>query len=603
NSSGTGCGGVDPQPLLVGASNCSSCSISDHGGPVQASPRVFIIMWGQDPSSMGGPLLTLANAAAERNLFNDLADSGYLSILAQYGVTGYRGLAGIYVDKTGPSGNTITSDNQITAEIHHVLINEEHNPAWQATRKVNNTPWLDTQFVVIPDASVNPSNLSNLKGGCAYHFYASPRANSSVAYVYDLIPDPYGVFETQHTSQGNCSYVTSPTTTTNGKRLSTGEYLANLTDLTSHEFAEAATDPEDGVLGGIPGWFDSSNGYEVADLCENLSNAPSYLPGSTQAVAQLIYSKHTNSCRGEGAGGYWQVSSGGQVFAFGSAHNYGSISARLYSPQFPAKIRGMAATPDGKGYWLVGSNGSVYTFGDAHYYGSLGNVPLGSPRFPSPIAGIASTPDGGGYWLVGWNGSVYTFGDADYYGSATGDLQGTFPSGTYITGIASTPDGGGYWLVDNTGTSYNFGDATYLGQIAFPVNQPKHIIGIQALAGANGFWSPDAFGGLYTEGSAQAYGSLASVNAVPSSGIGCVYGECVSSMAATYEGEGYYLNTRNGFVYPFGVAGIHSNAQGDSNALWKCSAVPGLPSSEVGINCYIFYNSNYPLIGIAVSPS
>ncbi|EQD79158.1 hypothetical protein B1B_00342, partial [mine drainage metagenome] len=197
----------------------------------------------------------------------------------------------------------------------------------------------------------------------------------------------------------------------------------------SHEFAEAATDPNPSDIA----W--GGDEQEIADLCENLPDAPSYLPGSTQVVAQLLYSKRTNACRGEGAGGYWQVSADGQVFAFGGAQNYGSIQAPLGSPQFPAPIRGMASTPDGKGYWLVGANGSVYTFGDATYYGSLGNVPLGSPQFPSPIVGMAATPDGGGYWLVGLNGSVYNFGDATYYGSEAGDLNGTYPSGTYITGI------------------------------------------------------------------------------------------------------------------------------------------------------------------------
>jgi hypothetical protein len=593
NSLGEGCAVVAPKSLTPGeVNNCSGCSIHYQGGPVQCSPRIFIIMWGQDPGFVG-TILTLENANTEKNLFTDLKGSGYLSILGEYLTpsyitprcrkVGYRGIAGVYFAQHGPKGNTITHNWQIANEIHHVLMKERYNPAWQATRIINDQPWLDTQFVVIPDSSVTLSEPP-MPSACAYHDYQSPSSNSSVSYVFDLIPDMYG-----HFGSKNCNYVQS---------MPAGEQTTNLTETTSHEFAEAATDPKDArqyITQGYNGWV-GSNGDEVADLCDNLSNAPSYLSGPTQTVAHLIYSKRTNSCRGEGAGGYWQVSSDGQVFAFGSAQNYGSVQAPLGSPQFPAKIRAMASTPDGKGYWLVGANGSVYTFGDASYYGSLGNVPLGSPQFPAPIVGIASTPDGKGYWLVGLNGSVYTFGDASYYGSAAGAINGAFPSGTYITGIASTPDGLGYWLVDNAGMSYNFGDATSLSRVQYPDHTlPRHIVSFQALANADGFWAADAFGGLYTD-NAQAYGSLATANAVPGNNIGCIYGGCVSSMAATYEGLGYYLETGNGFVYPFG------DAPYSGSALWKCSSLPGVGPNMSNITCYI-YTSTYRLVAMAVSPS
>jgi hypothetical protein len=53
-------------------------------------------------------------------------------------------------------------------------------------------------------------------------------------------------------------------------------------------------------------------------------------------------------------GGYWLVSSGGTVYAYGSAHNYGSLSGT-----HPA-IVGIVATPDAKGYWLIAEDGNVY---------------------------------------------------------------------------------------------------------------------------------------------------------------------------------------------------------------------------------------------------
>jgi hypothetical protein len=45
----------------------------------------------------------------------------------------------------------------------------------------------------------------------------------------------------------------------------------NLSGVASHEMIEAITDP----LGGMrsPGWFDTANGNEIGDLCENSSDA------------------------------------------------------------------------------------------------------------------------------------------------------------------------------------------------------------------------------------------------------------------------------------------------------------------------------------------
>jgi hypothetical protein len=61
---------------------------------------------------------------------------------------------------------------------------------------------------------------------------------------------------------------------------------------------------------------------------------------------------------------YWLVSSSGQVFAFGKAHNYGSEAGK----RFRGEIVGIVGTPDGNGYWLVSSVGHRFPFGDAQLY-------------------------------------------------------------------------------------------------------------------------------------------------------------------------------------------------------------------------------------------
>ncbi len=106
-------------------------------------------------------------------------------------------------------------------------------------------------------------------------------------------------------------------------------------------------------------------------------------------------------------------------------------------------------------------------------------------------------------------------------------------------------------------------DATQLHQVSHPSAPPEHIVSSKFQASADGFWGVDAFGGLYTNGTAQYYGSPGT-SQVPSSNVGRYFGECVSSMAAIYEGTGYYLTTGNGLVYPYGDAG-YPGANGTSN--------------------------------------
>ena len=89
----------------------------------------------------------------------------------------------------------------------------------------------------------------------------------------------------------------------------------------------------------------------------------------------------------------------------------------------------MAVTPDGRGYWLVTAGGDVRAFGDATYYGSPAAQGITSPV---PIASVVATPDGGGYWVVAADGSVYGYGDAAFLNS----LAGRRPSAP-ITGAAA----------------------------------------------------------------------------------------------------------------------------------------------------------------------
>ena len=81
------------------------------------------------------------------------------------------------------------------------------------------------------------------------------------------------------------------------------------------------------------------------------------------------------------------------------------------------------------GYYQVDSDGDVFNAGDAGFYGDLSNV----ASLNQPIVDITPTGDNGGYWLVASDGGIFSFGDAAFHGS-TGNLQLNKP----IVGMAAT---------------------------------------------------------------------------------------------------------------------------------------------------------------------
>ncbi|MCK4177701.1 hypothetical protein [Aciditerrimonas ferrireducens] len=212
-------------------------------------------------------------------------------------------------------------------------------------------------------------------------------------------------------------------------------------------------------------------------------------------------------------GGYWLVAQHGGVFSFDAPFE-GSLPALPASAQPHVPVVGMAATPDGQGYWEVTSAGDVYTFGDAQFYGSLGNV-----RLAAPIVGIAAAPNGQGYWLVGADGGVFAFGDASYQGS----LPGLHIQVHDITGIAADPNGG-YWLVGSDGGVFSFGGAAYHGSLPGQGVTVNDVVGIAATPHGNGYRLVGADGGVFDFGSAQFEGSIPGLPAsvrppVPTVGI------------------------------------------------------------------------------------
>ena len=249
-----------------------------------------------------------------------------------------------------------------------------------------------------------------------------------------------------------------------------------------------------------------------------------------------------NGCAGprRRPNGYYEVDTGGAVFAYGNLGYCGSLAGA--SLKYP--VVGIADTKNGDGYWLVDAAGEVFSFGQAAFYGPKRKLPL-----KAPVIGIAATPNGRGYWLVAQNGKVFAFGAAPFYGPRT-NLHLPAP----IAAMAATGDGRGYWLVAQNGAMFTFGDAVAHSSAKTVHSAP--VVGIAADTATTGYWLVGA-GGTVSGFDAPAFGSIA--------GYGIA--DPITGIAALPGGAGYRLVDTGGELFSYGLAtdlGTASTARHES---------------------------------------
>jgi hypothetical protein len=252
-------------------------------------------------------------------------------------------------------------------------------------------------------------------------------------------------------------------------------------------------------------------------------------PNVAALVVEAPHGPRPSACRAPAGrvNGYYEVDTGGAVFAYGNVAYCGSLAGvKLKYP-----VVGMAATSDGGGYWLVNSAGEVFSFGDATFYGPARNL-----HSKAPVISMAATPDGRGYWLVAENGRVFPFGDAQFFGPRA-KLHLKAP----IVAIAATRDGRGYWVVGQDGAMFTFGDAVAHSSAKSVSSTP--VIGIAADTATTGYWLVGA-GGTVDAFDAPALGSIAGYGiADPITGIEALPG-----------GAGYRLVDTGGELFCYGLA-------------------------------------------------
>lgn len=204
----------------------------------------------------------------------------------------------------------------------------------------------------------------------------------------------------------------------------------------------AVTGPDDVSNGGGVHITGANSYTDVSSTGQVYAWNGQYLGGSpTGYTGRFVDAKVT-----VGGGGYWLLSSAGQIYAYGNAPYKGGSPAG-----YDREIVAMAATRDNQGYVMVSAAGQVYAYGSAAYRG-------GSPTgYTGRFVDIEMTTDGGGYWLLTSAGQIYAYGNAVYHGGSPAGYDRA------IVAMSPTADGQGYVLVSKSGQIYAYGNAQYKG--------------------------------------------------------------------------------------------------------------------------------------------
>ena len=245
------------RPTLPITAACSepACPLTYHAGPVQHTPKVYLLLWGPDWASGGSDTMYLRSYLAGLGV---RPGDTWSTSMEQYsdgsGHPSFSGsvLQGAFQDaSTPPAGATQT---QLAAEADAFY--SDHGL----------TDPTDTQIVVATQSGTCPQGFACLGGPgsyCAWHSYTSANSVPFTNLPY-LLDGPCG--------QGS---VNSP-----------GTY-DGFSIVEGHEYAETVTDPM------ISGWIDESDssGGEIGDKCAwtglgNLSLSTGLLRDAAAMVEQ-----------------------------------------------------------------------------------------------------------------------------------------------------------------------------------------------------------------------------------------------------------------------------------------------------------------------------
>jgi hypothetical protein len=226
--------GAAPQP----PSAAGGPQLTYRGGPLIARIRAYGLYWGSawNTPMPGGTTNQPVTRQALDAYLADLVSGVYIDIFAEYSTATTTISRGAYLGSAiiGPDPGAQVTDADIQAQIQQRL-GDGSIPAWDA-----NTLYC----VFLPSGTtVQQGGQASCQVFCGYHdAILDPNTNAPVAY-YGVLPYP---------DCGGCAQAAD------GTPMSTFDAL---TTVTSHELAEAITDPVPGI-----GWYDDQNG-EIGDIC------------------------------------------------------------------------------------------------------------------------------------------------------------------------------------------------------------------------------------------------------------------------------------------------------------------------------------------------
>ena len=300
---------------------------------------------------------------------------------------------------------------------------------------------------------------------------------------------------------------------------------------------------------------------------------------------------------GNGGSGGWE----NIVGAPGPTYNAGppaciSVTLDNYTTPTLAQLTGTVfAVSSRRGYWLVSADGTVYELSGAAPYGSLRKDAAVPPHgLGGEVAGIASTPDGGGYWLVTAKGVVSSFGDATKFCPSSGCASLPVPaspeSAGQVVGVAADPSGG-YWLVSKNGTVHALSGATSYGSLSPgppippasgmpPAGPQGQVVGIASTPDGDGYWLVSAEGVVWPFGDAENFCTDRTCASLPRSPRLGPAGQVVG-VAADPSG-GYWLVSKNGTVHALSGATSYGSLSPSRPARPAPGKTPTRPSRPPG---------------------
>jgi hypothetical protein len=232
----------------------AASNLAYHGGPIQASPAVYLVFWGSQWSSDANGVQSYVT-----NFFSGLGQSN-------------------------DQWSRVTS--QYTGQGQHPTF----------TGSVLKGTWVDTASAAPSRASATAIFNEASRGRSHFGVAVSPNVNIIVLSPHGTHPDnfPNGGFCAWHDSSGGLPFTNMPYVLDAGRSCGANLVRSNLDGFSivaGHEYLEAVTDP-------IPpsGWIDSS-GAENADKCawKNLHSIS--LSTGTFAV-QPTWSNQAGGCAG-----------------------------------------------------------------------------------------------------------------------------------------------------------------------------------------------------------------------------------------------------------------------------------------------------------------